>query len=243
METRDRQPANASLIFLFAANLLPLIGVVSWGWSIFEIVSLYWFENLVIGVVNALKIITCCPVNRGHDVHKAFPRRGGHRGGRASSNSTGHVAKLFLVPFFAVHYGIFCFGHGIFVFSLLGGKNGDVVSGDLLTGIKQMISQVFFAGGQWFALAIIASHGFSFFFHYLGRGEFRRVSPPQLMMAPYGRIVILHVAIIFGAFFIQALGSPVFLLFLLVGGKIALELKLYWRSYAKLSGSPHPLNN
>ena len=51
-------PRNASLLLLIAANLLPVAGVLLWGWSIFEIVSLYWFENVVIGVINILKILT-----------------------------------------------------------------------------------------------------------------------------------------------------------------------------------------
>ena len=97
-----------------------------------------------------------------------------------------------------------------------------------------MVSQIFDSGGKWFIAAIIASHLFSFFQNYLGKGEFRRTSAPALMAAPYGRIVVLHIAILFGAFVITALGSPVFLLILLIVGKIVLDAKLHLRSRKKL---------
>ncbi|MGJ8643738.1 MAG: DUF6498-containing protein [Luteolibacter sp.] len=237
MENRYRLPPNASLIFLIAANLLPVIGVLSWGWSMFEIVALYWFENVVIGAVNILKIITCSPDD---SFMKESPDMPTHLRSPAGSSAMHHGAKLFLVPFFTVHYGMFCFVHGIFVFTLLGGKGGGMISGGPFSGLGNMVSQIYSSSGKWFVLAIIASHLFSFVFNYLGKGEFRRTVPPQLMMAPYGRIVILHVAILFGAFLIMALGSPVFLLLLLIAGKIALDVKLHRRSHSKLDyTTPH----
>lgn len=52
---------RASVIPLVAANMLPLLGVLIFGWSTFEIVLLYWFENVVLGVINVLKMVTCSP--------------------------------------------------------------------------------------------------------------------------------------------------------------------------------------
>lgn len=232
------------MIFLVAANLLPVVGVLSWGWNVFEIVSLYWFENVVIGAVNILKIITCSPDPKLLDKGNAFPKESpdmpAYLRDPAGNSAIHHGVKLFLVPFFTVHYGMFCFVHGIFVFTLLGGKGGNMISGGPFTGMGNMVSQIFASGGKWFVLAIIGSHLFSFIFNYLGKGEFRRTIPPQLMMAPYGRIVILHVAIIFGAFLILALGSPVFLLLLLIAGKIALDVKLHQRSHSKLEEQEIP---
>jgi hypothetical protein len=58
------------------------------------------------------------------------------------------------------------------------------------------------------------------------------------MMAPYGRIIVLHIAILFGAFVITAFGSPVFLLLLLIAGKIGLDAKLHLRSRKKFDEPP-----
>ena len=126
---------------------------------------------------------------------------------------------------------MFCFVHGIFVFVLLGGKDGGFMGSNPFTGMGGMIGRVFDSGGNWFAIAIIASHLFSFGWNFIGKGEYLRNSLKSVMAAPYGRIVVLHIAIILGAFVTAALGSPVYLLLLLIAGKILLDAKLHLRSH------------
>ncbi|MGB2011794.1 MAG: DUF6498-containing protein, partial [Akkermansiaceae bacterium] len=46
---------------LIGANLIPLAGVLAWDWSIFHVVVVYWLENVIIGAINILKMITCSP--------------------------------------------------------------------------------------------------------------------------------------------------------------------------------------
>jgi hypothetical protein len=150
-----------------------------------------------------------------------------------------HGNKFFLIPFFIFHYGIFCFGHGVFVYSLLA-NNGDSVVGNPLTGLGIMVTEILRAGGKVFVLAIVASHLWSFYFNYLGKGEFRRTTAPVVTMAPYDRIIVLHLAILFGAIVITALGSQVFLLILLIVGKIMLDAKLHQRSHEKLLSESVP---
>jgi len=220
-----------SLIFLIVANLLPIIGVVRWGWSVFEIVALYWFENVVIGVVNVLKILCSCPKSEETDVSgKPLPDslRGLNAGGFMN-----HASKLFLIPFFSIHYGGFCFVHGIFVFALLGPKNPAGGDGDPFKNMGEWFQGFFNSDIKWFAIAIIASHFYSFFHNYIGKGEFRRMSAQDLMNAPYGRVVILHLAIIIGGFVVQALGSSVGLLTILIIGKIIIDAKLHLRAHKK----------
>lgn len=206
---------------LVAANLIPVLGVLFFGWSIFEIVSLYWFENVVIGVFNVIRIFLCKPDS------KAL--------GNKSFAST--TAKFFLIPFFSFHYGMFCLVHGFFVIGLLGGKGG---GNDSSSGVFGMVAGIFQSSGKWFVFSIIASHLFSLIVNYIGKGEYRRVTPDQLMASPYGRIVVLHIAIIFGAFAIAALGSPVGLLLLLIAGKIILDAGLHLRSHRKLEPKTSP---
>ncbi|MDH3304731.1 MAG: DUF6498-containing protein [Gammaproteobacteria bacterium] len=71
-----------SAVALILANLVPLAGVLLFDWQVFDILMLYWAENVVIGLVNVLRMSVC---------------------------QTG--AKWFLIPFFLGHYGFFCFGH------------------------------------------------------------------------------------------------------------------------------------
>lgn len=219
------------LAILIAANLIPAAGVLLWEWSVFEIVALYWFENVVIGAVNILKLAACAGDMRDPDHIRREDGLPAYMRSPPAPAVIRHGAKLFLIPFFTFHYGMFCFVHGMFVFILLGGKGGGKIGGDPVSGMRDMISGVFEAGGQWFAIAIIASHLFSFGWNFIGKGEYLRHSLKSVMAAPYGRIVVLHIAIILGAFVTAALGSPVYLLLLLIAGKILLDAKLHLRSH------------
>jgi len=248
---------DASIWMLIAANLVPLIGVLLWDWSIFEVVVLYWLENVIIGVINILKMVTCSPDMEKLDLKSILDERIGDTanlserqqnqisqkkgiidkfGGKAGALN--HGSKIFLIPFFTVHYGMFCLVHGVFVFVLLG-QDDMMKAGPSPAEFPAPITEAAAQGGIWAALALFVSHLFSFFTNYIGKGEYRRTAAPLLMAAPYGRIVILHIAIIFGAFATVALGSPVFLLVLLIGGKIALDIKLHLRSHRKMQEKGH----
>ncbi|CAN0468952.1 unnamed protein product, partial [Scytosiphon promiscuus] len=122
---------------------------------------------------------------------------------------------LFIVPFFTLHYGMFCFGHGVFIQAL-------ATSGST-TGSSGMPGLVYWAlssgqGMVWFVAAIIAINLVIYFTVFLMKGEFRETQPIVEMFAPYGRIVTLHVAIILGAVFAIATNEPllgrVFFIFL-----------------------------
>jgi len=215
-----KSKVSVSLIILIMANLLPIFGVIYAGWDVFEIVALYWFENVVIGLVNVLKIITCCP--------------GSHR----SAGTAIEISKLFKIPFFTIHYGGFCFVHGIFVFGLLGPKNKEGGHGDPFENMGHWFSSFVNTDVIWFVLAIVASHIFSFFKNYIGENEYTRSTPDKLMNAPYGRVVVLHLAIIGGGFIVQELGSSVGMLILLIIGKIIIDAKLHLRSHQKLKEKP-----
>lgn len=242
-----RGPTLPSLM-LVLANLIPLIGVLSWGWNVFDVVVLYWFENVVIGVINLLKMLTCSPASDDPRLREALQRRIDRRRDSAIPSQVAaletmlerhggklalahHVSKFFFIPFFALHYGIFTAVHGMFVFIMLGKNESFFGSGDPFKAMPSMVNEAIHGGGLWGALALTASHLVSYIHHFLIRGEYRRTTVPQQMLAPYGRIVVMHLAILGGAFAIQALGSPVYLLLILIVGKIAIDLGLHFRSH------------
>jgi hypothetical protein len=147
-----------------------------------------------------------------------------------------HASKLFLIPFFTVHYGFFCFVHGIFVFELLGG------------GIHSFNPSQFWGNAYerlrdehllWAVVALGASHLLSFFVNFIHGGEYRRVVAPQLMAQPYGRVLVLHFAILLGAFAIVALGSPVWMLVILIIGKTILDVGLHLAERKKNATDKH----
>jgi len=191
---------------LVAANLVPLAGVLLWGWDAFALIALFWMENVVVGVFFILRMLC------------AQPREPALWAG-----------KLFMVPFFCFHYGMFTAIHGVFVFSMLGGRRYDMRGYDVLEPAIRAAADY----GLWLPLAVlVASHFFSFAWNYLYRGEFRRASLPELMAKPYGRVVVLHLAIILGGFGAAALGSPVWALVLLLVLKIGLDLKAHLKEHS-----------
>lgn len=201
-----------SSVVLVTANVIPLLGVLAHHWTVFAVVLLYWCENVVVGVFNVLRMLWARP-----------------------PDPVAQAGKIFLVPFFCVHYGGFAFVHGVFVFALFG---GDFKQGGLgftphivLTAIRQ-------SGLGWALAALVASHGFSFLHNYLAGGEYRRVGLSQLMTQPYARVMVLHVAIIGGAFLVQALGSAVPALALLILLKTAIDLGAHLAERRRLGTLP-----
>lgn len=249
---------RASTIVLVISNLIPLVGVFAWGWSAFNVVALYWVENLIIGAVNILKMLTCNPQEGELGlVDKARAKlevkrsqaisSGGGENDEAMARQleqieklsgkvgiVNHGMKVFMIPFFTVHYGMFCLVHGVFVMSLLGDRQAFSGGGSPFGGGLGLFGKVIDDGGLWFVLVLAGSHLFSYFVNYIGKGEYRRTVVPKLMFAPYPRIVVLHIAILLGAFAITALGSSLFLVLLLVIGKIIVDLGLHLRSHEKL---------
>ena len=44
------RPLSWPVTTAIALNLIPVVGVLFWGWSAFALIFLYWLENLVVGV-------------------------------------------------------------------------------------------------------------------------------------------------------------------------------------------------
>jgi hypothetical protein len=165
--------------------------------------------------------------------------------GPTTVGNGGVTAKAALVPFFVVHYGIFWFVHGVFVFAIpqFVGAFRPIVDPDLFApGIGSqafdgVVLQAQAVGPDLSAVGLAAiglaiSHTASFLINYVGRGEYRRVSAARQMFAPYGRLVILHVSILFGAFLSLVIGSPIGAVIVLVLLKTIVDLWFHLREHA-----------
>ncbi len=207
---------RASLVMLVLANLLPVYGVLFLDWDIAALVVLYWSENLVLGFYTLAKMLVVSP-----------------------------VGSLFYGVFFSIHYGGFCAVHGLFILIMLINPEAEFLSGDtwpfffvflqlLVDVCRQVLAAAPDAWLYAFA-ALLVSHGVSFLLNFLVGGERDASSIKALMAAPYGRIVILHITIILGAFAAMALGQPLALLLILVALKLALDVTLHLREHRKLA--------
>ena len=79
--------------------------------------------------------------------------------------------------------------------------------------------------------ALVVSHGISFVANFLLGGERDELRLRQIMGSPYGRIVVLHIAVIFGAVAVTALGQPIAMLVVLTLLKVAVDVKLHLREH------------
>jgi len=212
-----------ALIALVVANLIPLAGVLFLGWSVWQILIIYWLENGIAGLFNILKMQKAQGTADALAVTYTI-------NGRPAAGQ----AKAALIPFFCLHYGIFWAVHGVFVLTLpLFGATatGDESSFGTTPDPFVLVVAVF---------ALFLSHGVSYLFNFVGGGEYRRVSPAAQMFKPYGRLVVLHVTIILGAMAISITGAAIAALAVLVILKIALDIGLHLAEHRGVYVAPPP---
>jgi hypothetical protein len=204
--------SNGAVVALVVANLVPLAGVLFLGWSAWQILVIYWLENGVVGGFNVLKMMKA----EGPGDDRAIARM------TIDGRSPGGGSSAAFIRFFCMHYGIFWFAHGVIVFSLLplfnamapdGGSSVPTTPDPLGLGLA--------------VVALVISHGLSYRLNFIGGGEYKRVSPEGQMYKPYGRLMVLHVTLIFGAFAIALTGASVAAVAILVLLKIALDIGLH----------------
>lgn len=180
------------LVLAIGLNLIPVIGVLVWGWSAFALIVLYWIENLVIGVRTLASMLANAAVAGG----------------------VNWLGAAFFGAFFTLHYGIFCFGHGVFVMALFGGS----FYGESIIDLGGAVGALFATQANLaLGFASIVAWQAVQFFRFFASGEVRRTNLLELMGAPYPRIVVLHLSIIFGGFVLMLLNQP-------VGGILVLAL-------------------
>jgi hypothetical protein len=177
-------------------------GVLRLGWPVFAVMAFFWFENVVIGAFNVAKMLTS-----------------GARLGAA-----GFVGSLAIAAFFTFHYGMFTAVHGVFVVALFGGETGAGGARGLFGPLLHMLDRLIASGdGLLAAAAIVLVHAAGFVQWSLATRS-QPTPLKELMSAPYGRIVVLHVTLIAGGFLVQGLRAPVAGALLLVALKLSYDL-------------------
>ncbi|TVQ34843.1 MAG: DUF3137 domain-containing protein [Wenzhouxiangella sp.] len=84
---------NALLLttaLLVLVNLIPVIGVLFWDWSVYTLVLLFWAENLIVGAFNVARMWVLW---------------------RLRNDSK----MIVMIPFFCLHYGLFMLVHLMFL--------------------------------------------------------------------------------------------------------------------------------
>jgi hypothetical protein len=229
MSLRPRDSAFPALLALVGANLLPLAGVVFGGWTVWEVLVVYWIESGIVGLFSLPRILLAAGSSDDSSFSLTINGRPVDVSGPEHPVDGLHVypQNVPIAGFFCMHYGIFWVVHGVFVLSLplfagaVGGVGG-------VGGLLGTLSTVGLA-----VAGLVVSHGVSLATNYVGREEYRHTSAGERMSAPYGRVVALHVTIIFGAFLVGSLGSPLPALVLLVVLKTGIDLVAHLREHRR----------
>jgi hypothetical protein len=212
-----------SVLIGLVANLIPLCGVLYWGWDTFQLLMLYWMETVIVAFWTIRRIARIPEDQLGTMTVNGQVRRA------TSAGMTG---------FFTLHAGVFIFVHLVFLFVMFSGEWLKKVH-----GVGSFFSELLLANGVWVALLVMFAAGW---ISYLLREE---PSYPRTMergLYPkavkdsqagdaigavigglYVRIVVLQVGIIFGAMFAQGYGSMAPLL-IVIGLKTIFDFAATW---------------
>lgn len=86
----DSLKRYSSVTVLIFANLVPILGVLFWGWDLRGILFLYWAESGVVGFYSVLKMLLV-------------------------GDGSWIMARIAMALFFIFHFGIFMLVHGVFL--------------------------------------------------------------------------------------------------------------------------------
>lgn len=169
------------ILAVFAVNLIPVIGVLWFGWSPLAMLLLYWAENVFVGIFNALKL-------------RDYER-----------NGKGEAGPFSLSGFFVIHYGIFTLVHGVFAIVIgtmfMSGDPAQTAGVGLEGGTGDLMS---YAAAL---AAILTLHLVDYLSWRFSKG-WERGSAGAQMFAPYGRILVMHLTVLGGAAALAATHAP-----------------------------------
>ena len=139
-------------VILIAANLLPIVGVVYWGWDAFVLLMLYWLETAIIGFWTILRLVSLNAASRS-DMGFGGPGR------VAGAVGTG--------LFFTVHAGIFMTVHFLFLWVLFAGDWAKRIHGPV-----EFVRVIVIATDLWISLLVLfVARGAALFLPLLRRNS------------------------------------------------------------------------
>ena len=192
---------DLSLLSLIFANLVTIVLAVMGNWDLATVMFSYWVQSVMIGVFTALALLTAgsareYPVPQAGDSSRAVIM--------AIEQYGSILGRFGLTLFFIVHYGIFHLVYFMFI-----------VDSGLFGPVNFSEPGLYLSCGLFFC-----NHLYSFIAHW---NVHIRETGGEDFIAPYHRIIPMHLTIIFGSMVIFALQEigvlstmPVLVLFLVL---------------------------
>jgi len=194
--------SDRKVIAAIVINLMPIAGIVLFGWSAFVLMLLYWLENVIIGVFTLARMLV----------------------GSFLRSPVTAIGAVPLGAFFVFHYGLFCFVHGIFVWTLFAPAGTDGAIGDPFDFPASVATALGNPDIFWGFVFLAAAHGVMFLLWTIS-GAWRDTHALNDFASPYARIVVLHVTLIFAGLPVLLLGEPMAGILILALIKMGLEVQ------------------
>jgi len=203
---------TASSLLLVAANLLPIAGVVWWGWDAFVLLMLYWLETAIIGFWTIVRLV-------------ATPTSVDVNGKPLDEMNL--VGRMALGAFVTVHAGIFMAVHFVFLWVLFSGAWSERIA-----GVASFVRVMIVGTDLWLPLAFLfVVRGVLVMGLALRRrlGIVADARPVEAdddnpIVGLYVRIVVMQFTIILGAWFAILAGDSVGPLILLIALKTVVDV-------------------
>ncbi len=194
---------SLSVWSLLISNLLIALFTIIEKQSALNVLWIYWFQSVIIGVFNFFKIITL----------KDYTVDGMKMNGKPLTKSKS--AKIGAAVFFLFHYGFFHLVYAVFLSAFI--SIGAISKGGIDVTFILLTSLIFF-------IHYLVEFVFTF------RQEQLTVqSLPKIMFAPYKRIIPMHLTIILSGFVLVggALGAVnhnIIILLIFIGLKTVMDI-------------------
>lgn len=199
---------SKSTAALFIANLVPLLGVIFFDWSIGNVVISYWTEIVIIGYFT-LQRMKKSEMSE-HPDPKTIKSLEGIKSN--SKPATACKTKEELIKFFISHYGIIALGVGFLTLGIFS---------------PLMDMKINYLGVLIGTIGFFVSHHISHKTDFIETKEYERVSAQQLFVQPYPQLGVFVFALSMGAFPLAIFDTPFFVLILYIIFKIILDIKLH----------------
>ncbi len=211
-------------ISIIAGSIAPCVGILFFGWGIFPILILYWTENIVIAFYAANKIMISPNTFNFHiQVSKSSDspfvgKKGVEKVSKAISlfNKTSRDNKIFSVKYFIIDFFII----SAFLFYML----------FHYFDFSDFTLHEFIIG----AVSLFISHGLTYYFVYIKKDEYKKVSIDEIIHQTEKRITILSLTIFIGGVIYIFLFSDIAILIVMLVVKIFVDLILFRQEHKKL---------
>ncbi|KUK75985.1 MAG: hypothetical protein XD93_1165 [candidate division WS6 bacterium 34_10] len=191
-------------ILLIGINLIPIYGVFYLDWNVYDIIFLYWIENIVIGIFNVV-MMACAQREARYSIERPALKY-------SSYNFYG-VKEKDLTKFFIGLYTVFLIVHGVFLITVFGKLPSIIIKKD-------------FNGLITYLVSLLSVYLFSLIFDYFGKKQNTVTSKASLMWKPFLRVLVIHMVILLGYGFVG--NRKLISIFIVV--KIIADLILYWKN-------------